>query len=234
VKFVLTSDFHHDAVTAGIRRDVEVEAAVDRSVAHAIEQKADAWCFLGDLCDPDSGAATIRAIEFSLYVARRLNAAEIRNYWVVGNHDVVEDGSSLTTLAPLKAADLPWTTVFDHPAGDRHWSQNFVIVGLPFVARGRAYDPAAFVKGLSPAAQYVFLSHLQLEGAKIGSETVDMPRGRDVAFPTEVVKLFPTSRSFSGHYHRRQVVGGVQVVGSPVRLTFSEEFNSPGFLVSEV
>lgn len=251
MRLLLCSDAHADHVTAGFRRHEDVRRAMLRTVEVAVERDVDAWAFLGDLCDPDLRAPeTIRAIELALDVAGRLGAAKIPNFWVAGNHDVVEDGSGTTTLSPLKAAGLSHTMVFEEPEVVRDWhatpaAAGFSVMGLPFPSRRRAYDPDEHVRRhavLPPEERmpdhrrdtWVFLSHLQLEGADLGSETLDMPRGRDVAFPTEAVKLFDRRFCAQGHYHRRQVVGEVQVVGALERLTFGEQSHEPGFLIVEV
>lgn len=238
MRILLTSDWHGDAVTAGFRRAGDVEAAALKTVAFAKETQVDAWAFLGDLADPDSGSATLRAIETAMLVAERLNDAHIPNWWIAGNHDVIEDGSGRTVLGPLSRACFPTTTVFERP-GTIYPGPVVVVHALPFVARSHAYDPPEFVQGLdedilSGQVTHVFLGHLQLEGAKLGSETVDMPRGRHVAFPTDAVKRYERRLCFNGHYHQRQKIGEVIVPGSLQRLSFGEESNSPGFLVVEV
>jgi hypothetical protein len=56
-----------------------------------------------------------------------------------------------------------------------------------------------------------------------------------VFFPISTVrKRWPKAVMMNGHYHERQNYRGVQVPGSLVRLTHSEEKNDPGFLVLEV
>lgn len=239
MKLLVTGDWHGDAVTAGYRRAADVEAAVLRTVAYARDAKVDLYAFLGDLTDPDSGSATLRAVEIAMLAAERLNAYGVRNVWVAGNHDVVEDGSGRTTLGPLSRAAFPLTTVFERPGCFELHRR--LVCALPFAARSHAYDPPTTVRSFTnldgvrdDADVYVFLAHLQVEGAKVGSETTDMPRGRDVAFPVEAVKEVPLRRCFNGHYHTRQVIGEVTCPGSLQRLTFGEQNNTPGFLVAEV
>lgn len=244
MKLLVCSDLHADHVTAGFRRACDVEAAVQMTVDAAIELKVAAWMCLGDVSDPDSGAATIRAIELTLRTAEQLDNRGILNVWIPGNHDVVEDGSGRTVLSPLKAAKFRMTRVFDdpfvnYPLAGTSRGRGVVLHPLPFVPRSHAYDPEKVVLGASDHPElddltHVFAGHLQLEGAKLGSETYDVPRGRDVAFPSEAVKRFRHRVCLNGHYHRRQMVGEVQVVGSLERLTFAEEGNQPGFLVVDL
>lgn len=242
-KFFVSSDWHVDAVTAGFRRRDDVARSVWKVVeaAKAVEDPKDAvFVFLGDLCDPDSSGGTIAGAELSIRVAAALGHAGIINFWIPGNHCVVSDGSLLTSLSPLYAAQdagcLPKTFVYEEP--HQISFGGYLLHFLPFVSLASAYDPDATVREWAEAPRMsekvsMFFGHLQVEGAKLGSETYDMPRGRDVAFPVEAVKLFPNRTCFNGHYHLRQLVGEVLVPGALERLTFDEESNVPGFLVVE-
>jgi DNA repair exonuclease SbcCD nuclease subunit len=179
-----------------------------------------------------------------LKIARFLGQNGIPNFWISGNHDVLEDGTGNTTLTPLAEAKLDKTVVFEEPGAltvpNRGGVEGgFLFCALPFVARSRAYDPHAVVKGFGERSRgtdtfHVVLGHLQVEGALLGSETLDMPRGRDVRFPVEAVKLLPRRFCLNGHYHKRQQVGEVFMPGSLERLSFGEEQNQPGCAIVEV
>jgi hypothetical protein len=111
-------------------------------------------------------------------------------------------------------------------------------VALPFAPRSHAYDPGEFVRSAPcPSSQRVLvLGHLNLEGIEPGSETTDLPRGREVLFPLEACGEVYGGRALllNGHYHRRQSYKGVQIPGSLERLTFGEAANAPGYLVVDV
>ena len=74
-----------------------------------------------------------------------------------------------------------------------------------------------------------------LPGIHPGSETEDMPRGREVLFPGEQTR--GAVARMNGHYHARQTHGlgdggpDVIIPGSLARLGFGEESNEPGFLL---
>lgn len=241
-------DLHVDAVTAGFRRHQDVEMAAMSAAERAVKEKVDLVVVNGDVCDPDSGGGTLRGVALSLRIARYLNDEKVRNFWIAGNHDVLEDGTGRTTLTPLKEAGFGWTAVFETPgtimAND--WalcskeSEQVIFVALPFVARSNEYDPHHFVKEVAERkaknfpGSFLVAGHLQVAGAELGSETHDMPRGREVRFPTEAVKFLPRRFCLNGHYHKSQTVGEVFMPGSLERLSFGEEKNQPGYAIVEV
>ena len=111
IKVLLTSDFHLDFITAGVDRYTDVCNSVDETVAAAIKEKVNLYIFLGDLCDPDTVRSN-RSIAKAVSVARELEASGIESWWLVGNHDVIEDGSGGHTMLALEAAGF---TVLDRP-----------------------------------------------------------------------------------------------------------------------
>ena len=243
MKVLMTSDWHLDAVTGGAERFDDLERAVNASVAYAIEQHVDLYLFLGDLCDPDPHT-NARCVSFAVEVARRLAANGICSRWLVGNHDVIEDGSGFNVLMPIAAAsswpatDAPsMFQVYHSPTVEVFESLDLAIVALPFTPRCETYDPTTFLEGLEgdPLPKHVIvLSHLNVPGIVPESETKEMPRGRDVWLPVRVLKNVLGSAVFvaNGHYHRPQKTDdGVHVVGSLEQLTFGEEGQSKGWLM---
>lgn len=243
---VVTSDWHLDASTAGFDRFEDVSAAVDEVVAYAIASKASLFVFLGDLCDPDANRSP-RCVGKAIEVAHRLRASGIRSRWLVGNHDVVEDGSGTSTLTPLAAAGASgggpagegWR-VIDRPTTEFIGGVEFI--WLPYVPRCASYDPAMFVTAYYELAQpegsgapLVVAGHLSIAGKHPGSETDEMGRGREMVLPVARVReLWPEAFLMNGHYHDAQAnPDGVVIPGSLARLTFGEETNHPGFLVAE-
>lgn len=245
MKIVATSDWHLDAVTNGQRREAEIRTAVDFSVQVAIDERADLYVFGGDLCDPDAWNL-LRSTSFSIEVARRLAAAGIASLWVAGNHDVVEDGAGTTTLSPLAAVAR---TEGNDSARLVHVVETrptivevggCELVALPFTPRSHAYEPGAWVtqwaRGRrSKTMPVAVVGHLSLTGAHPGGETTEMPRGREVLWPTaELGKHCHGAVLLGGHYHAGGDVNGVQVIGSLARLNHGEEGNAPSVLVLEV
>jgi len=236
VKVVCSSDWHADWSTAGFSREGDVATAVDETVAAAVEQGASHYFFLGDLCDPD-GARAHRAVELAVRTAVRLSRAGIASRWLAGNHDVVEDGHGTTMLGALReleSAELP-VRVYDRPTVEV--LPEVAVVALPYCARSHAYDPEAFVRANPlPGWRVVVLGHLNIAGIAPGSETDEMPRGRDVMFPLAACQDVYGERALlmNGHYHQHQVFRRIHVPGSLERLTFGEMANEPGYMIVEV
>ncbi len=102
MKILAISDVHADATLFGVPRYDEVECVMQRSVEVAVERRVDHYLFCGDLCDPDLTAlGTVRAIGLGVRTALTLANEGIPSTWIVGNHDVFEDGSGCTTLSSL-------------------------------------------------------------------------------------------------------------------------------------
>jgi hypothetical protein len=114
------------------------------------------------------------------------------------------------------------------------------IIVLPFPASHSMYDPADVIHEygdgeLKKADRVVVIGHLSLSGAKMGSESADMARGRAIEWPIAAIKEYwPDAIMVGGHYHRQQTCNGVIFPGSLARLGFDEETNEPGYLILEV
>lgn len=249
MRILLFSDVHLDVVTAGVVRFNEIQAACAQVVVAAMERRVDLVLFLGDLCDPDSVCAHAAA-SVAVDMATTLAEEGIASRWLVGNHDVVEDGSGasvLSALGPLNIVGSASIELRDHPGietlvargpGTGPNVDGVRLVSFPYTARSHAYDPVKFLEsynGEIDRTPTVVISHLMLEGIGPGSETADMARGRDVFLPVELVRhYFPNSIIFNGHYHAPQEFKGVNVVGSLVRCRFDEAHNETGFVVIDV
>jgi DNA repair exonuclease SbcCD nuclease subunit len=244
MRAVVVSDLHLDHVSSGISRFEEVEAAVQRTVEVAIERDVDAWIFLGDAMDPDSGSCVFRCLDVLVRAVARLRRNSIRSILIAGNHDVISDGRSETTLSPLRSIDdvdvVESPTLFN--AGCRK-RLDVDVLALPYAAPHREYDAARVVEretmGDSPL---LVLSHLYVRGAQPGSEASELARGRDKWLPDEELARVAARRPttvLNGHHHRAQrhvTPSGLQVriVGSSAILTFGEQLNQPSFLVVEI
>ena len=260
MKILVTGDLHIDASTAGVPRAYDVQDALGQVVERVQTVGIDLVIVLGDLCNPDRGSRTIHALGImrQFLDAVQPHAAVLA---ISGNHDVVADDSALTSWTPLQhygpgyiptdgmlrlrdldtrefyaVENVPTLVTFTPPpsVGVVH------MLCLPFAAQPLAYRPDLAVAEASHfdlhGRKLLVAGHLQLEGALLGSETTDMPRGREVAFPAkECRELLPESTILlNGHYHKRQTVGGVECPGSLVRLAFGEEHNSPRWIELEV
>ncbi len=247
-RIITSSDWHLDAITRGIVRRGEVEAAVVQSTTHAARIMADLYVFAGDLCDPDDGAQVALASAFAIKTAKDLSHNGIESLWIAGNHDVVHDDARTTTLTPLRHLNDPLVTVCEAPTIIR-LGENVIVIALPFESKTSILPADAFnsfmvhpIIGVDPSVTHVVvIGHLTVPGAQPGEETTEMPRGREILFPHEVIsewkQAHPRVRvtAVNGHYHRAMTVttpSGLDVVipGSLARLTFGEQAHTPSFL----
>jgi DNA repair exonuclease SbcCD nuclease subunit len=236
VKILHTSDWHLDAVTVGMRRIDDLKAAVQRTVDIAIEKKVDAYVFHGDLADPDCGSILVRVLAIAIDTALALAHADIPSFWIAGNHDVIEDGSGLTTLHPL-AQLRSKVHVYEAPEIVM-WDEDCEIVFLPFTSRTALYDANEFMQrhpfteGVK--RRMVFGHCTGLDGVVIGSESRDMARGAELPFPIAECRRQDVTLCVTGHWHRQQrTPDGVYIPGTLERLRFDEEGNAPGIFISE-
>lgn len=252
MRLCVSSDWHLDRYTAGLCRFDDVARSARAVVALAKSERCDGFMFMGDLADP--GPAAHRCSAFAIEVASDLASAGIWSRWLVGNHDVVEDGSGSSTLSPLAAVEFRSNLVkvwsrptIDILGGDEHDGEDLpvMMVALPHPPRGSGYDPEGVVRSADgPALQadanraILVFGHLTVPGIERGSEVLDMPRGREVRYPIEAIRERWGERAvcLNGHYHRgyRRAQGPVIVPGSLERLTKSEARNEPGCLILEV
>lgn len=237
MKILITSDWHLDAVTAGVSRFADLSQAVDWTVQVATEHKVALYTFLGDLCDPDANRAPA-CVAKAINTAQVLMARGIASRWLVGNHDVIEDGSGTSTMEPIEAAGhalrkAPMHELFTFTVGKT------LLVWLPYVPKVAAYDPVEFIRSCPTDVDRVLVfGHLNVPGIIPASETHDMPRGREVWMPTETIREHWNGKAvlLNGHYHSstsgKKV--GVVIPGTLQRLTFGEQDNVVGCFIVDL
>ena len=238
MKILVTSDWHLDAMSVGVERLTEGMGKLEDLACAIIDEKVDEFWFLGDMCDP-----SVRAIEIVTSVGEWMyENLNVPSLWLTGNHDVIEGERSASTLRPLhlvgREPDYSHSVVVDEPMTFR--KNEFDVICLPFVNRATAYNPAKYLQMASERMKFgtdgkplFILGHLTLAGIHPGSETEDMPRGRDVMFPiAEANKLFPDAMLMNGHYHTPQVYDGIHIPGSLERNTFGDK-HWPGYMIVE-
>lgn len=240
MKFVVSSDYHLDHVSNGRSRFREIREAVMHTVNVAVQEKAAAWIFLGDAMNPDSGPDVFPCLKVLQDAAFILHENGIESIAITGNHDVIERGAEFGPASTLMMFGTHPMRLFDQPIVSS--VAGVEVLALPFTSTAFTYDPEKFVKemvSLKASRPLFVLSHLNIRGVVPGSETHEMPRGRDVWLPDEAISEVAKHRSvtvLSGHYHRQQVhvtPSGlpVHIVGSVARMTHGEETNSPGYFV---
>ena len=252
MKILVTSDWHGDWVSGGFERHDEVFKAVDETERVAFEEEVDLYLMLGDLTDPDVNLPLAhRTIARSVEVHRRLENGRdgahrsIEDLWVVGNHDVVEDGRGSHTLMALEKAGATVDarpTMHEYVEDDR---RSIWVMTLPYPSMTEKYDPIESLKlmrrQLDPKDTVIIAGHMtKIPSFEPGSESGEMARGREMIFPVDAaVELFGDRVVLlNGHYHKQQAVrrkpSDVLVPGALIRCTHGEEHHMPGYLILEV
>lgn len=230
MKGLIFSDVHGDASTAGMRRIDDIEQAYSNIVSLAVQHKVDKVFCLGDLADPDCGSILVRVLDATFELVYKLHASltGIETIFVAGNHDVIEDGSGISTLHPLRHVarvhEKPGLQVID----------GFTMAFLPYPSRTMMYDPVKVIEIPRPI-DAVFGHCTALRGVRSGSESSDLARGGDLNFPIDECIRSGVDKMFNGHWHHQQTTSdGVWIPGSLERLRFDEETNQPGILLFEL
>lgn len=240
MRILVLSDVHLDCVTLGKERYYDIWESVYGALSR---ESYEYMFFLGDWADPDN-ARSLRASATAVCCAQIAKVRSgNRSIWITGNHDHNEDGCDTNVLSPLDVSGL--ARVYSTPNHFDLYDHPIQVVVLPYASRACAYDPeqaiAEFSEQLQPPHRMktVILGHLDIEGATPGSEITEMPRGKEVFWPTKAIaKYMPEAICLGGHIHSKGVYerDGVKihVVGSLSRLTFSEENLEPGYHILEI
>lgn len=235
MKVVITADWHLDAVSLGNSRFDDLSVALRAMMLTVVEEKPDLFLFLGDLCNPDRGARTLKAIATAAFYARMLAENEVESVWLAGNHDVVDSSEIVTSLTPL--ASMPFLRVVESLSSLQ--VGNWHLVFLPYISRVlqaevdvQRYVERECVLAADKGLRLLLAGHCtHVPDATTGNETTLMSRGRNMAFPVELGTKYG-ALMFNGHYHTKQrTSGGVYIPGSLGRFDFGEENNTPSFYI---
>jgi exonuclease SbcD len=259
MRLLFTSDWHSDAVTLGVPRREEFRGYVALLREAVVKHDVDIVVFPGDAFDPGSMLHAQHELDVA-HAFRDLSreAAMGRLIAVAGNHDIVEVARPLSVLTPLGAvmdrvhvADEPSVfTVGDHgasweavtflllPYTARAWADAEArgLAGGPAAAMDDAFTRARNAKGLGH--RIVVVGHMTVAGAEMGSESVELSRGRDLDLPVGRIKELEPTLVVNGHYHRPQIVkvDGLEIVipGSPLAFTTDDVSDDKGYVVVDV
>ena len=255
MRFLITSDWHIDAVTLGVPRRPEVLRYAKHLVGAVTHERIDAVIFAGDGFDPGDMLASLYLADLLSCFRALMHASRLKRIYVIaGNHDVVEVDSALSTLKPLGMVE--GIVLGEEPCVCRleGFGERVAIMLMPYISRAWAQlrlagvDPgpdalagAAF--GAARAAKadgfkLVTVGHQTVPGAKLGSESAEMSRGRELDIPFRELSLLEPELVINGHYHKPQTVqcGRVSVVipGSPLSFTTDDPPTGKGYVVAEV
>jgi exonuclease SbcD len=253
VKLLITSDWHIDAKTGGVVRYPELCNFFTKLEDYIIDNRIDIMCNLGDYFDPGKLWDLQNSARLIEHAVRLNNSCELGSIWITGNHDVVNHTEGSTCLTPLESAKRAYGYHADsfNKVNQLHIVQtpdvirvegcslSFLCLPYPISARMDDYNKQvqdAFSQ--CDGKTTVVLSHLNIEGAQIGSESQEMAKGIDISLPIDRLKALNPLLIFNGHYHKPQTIKKtdleIHIPGSPLRFTFGEKDDEKGFILVEI
>ena len=254
MKVLFTSDWHVDAVTFGLSRLDELDEYWWHLHNVILAERVDLVVVAGDFFDPGSMLhAHYEVVVGSAFQMLASATTFGKIFAIAGNHDVLETNRPLSTVTPI-CRFAEFASVYDSPAfkmladerGDvgflllPYFSRTWADAELGGAARGpmRLIDEAIADAQRHPNARIVVVGHMTVPGAMIGSESVEMSRGRELDLPAERIRGLNPRLVVNGHYHRPQVVtvDGLEVVipGSPLSFTTDDPSDDKGYVLVEL
>ena len=223
-------------------------AALDESVALALEQNVDLVLFTGDAYKSREPGQTHQR-EFASRIAR-IATAGIPAFLLVGNHDLPHAAYKASAVEIFDTLSVPNVTIGERLATYRVETKSgpLQIVALPWVRRSGILTrddvrnlPYAKIKALleerltallqregeqlNPGIPAVLAAHCSVSNAKIGTERT-MMIGEDHVLLQSTLTALPVDYIALGHIHRRQVLNESPPMlypGSLQRIDFGEE-----------
>jgi len=247
MRIAIVGDLHLGRTVAGYDATPDVLSAWAEVVEDAAEAGASLLVQAGDVFDTSSPTPELTALAIGLLgdAASRFRYGAVV---LVGNHDLRHGVDRLDALAPVTAAarlsdarlsvvGVPSAFAFEDAPGSP------VVLALPYESRSRrawrdaaGYD-AAIVDALgATTGPIVVVGHLDVEGARLGSEMI--ARGGGHPWPTGRGWVERVRVAVDGHYHAPQTVRtgpwSIECVGSLARLDFGEATDRKRFVLVDV
>lgn len=252
MRFLHTSDWHLGRPIRGISRQPEFEAALERVVDIAEQEKVDAILLSGDIFDTFSPPAEAEQLLYE--TLRRLVMGGIGIVSIAGNHDNAQHMDALAGLFKLAGIQSIGTlpkastgTTIEVPSRDR--KERAVIAALPWVLERQALSLENLKEGIEKAlltyssgvewlmrnavqafrndTANLLMGHMLIDGAApqekdSGERKIHM----GIAFAVQRAALPETAQYIAlGHVHRSQRVDPGKPAfysGSLLQLDFGE------------
>lgn len=242
--FVIT-DTHLGLTTDELNRDDEIIGVLKYFFKFAVKKKADFIILCGDQFHTNTPSERLIALLIS--VLNIATKAGIPVYILDGNHETIAKHKRKTCLSfikGLKKGGYPNLNLIDDVKTIK-FSNKTYFTFLPHIAKAhipKEYDSVQsyvdakaerLVKKLCVMKhQHWVFSHLNVKDCIPGSED-SMLKKVDVVVPETLTKLYldkPDTIIINGHIHTRQKKGNIEIVGSPIFVSFGEKEEKKYFL----
>ncbi len=230
-------------------------ASLDTALDYAVTQHFDLVLLAGDVYKNRDPSPTIQR-EFARRI-RRLSAAGIPTFLLVGNHDLPNTWARAHTIeifdtlavpnvwvarssgifhiptahGPVQIAALPWVTHHTLLTKDEYRSYSHRELNGILADKVEALIDG-MIDQLDPAIPAIFTAHAAIDIAKTSSEH-SMMLGDDLVLPLSLVARPEFDYVALGHVHKYQVLSKHPLVvypGSLERIDFGEERDPKGFV----
>jgi exonuclease SbcD len=233
--------------------------ALDQVVEYAVDNKVDLVLFCGDAYKTREPGQTQQR-EFAKRI-KRLSAAGIPLFLLIGNHDLPNALGRATTIEIFDTLSIPGVTVANRPGIHQIKTRGgtIQIAALPWVRRSTLLTRedtrnldfnqinerlqqtltgiiAQLANKLDPSLPSILAAHVWVLNASVGSEK-SMSIGQEHMLLLSSVALPAFDYVALGHIHKRQVLNQNPPViysGSLERLDFGDENDEKGFYLIEV
>jgi exonuclease SbcD len=193
---------------------------------------------------------------------RKLSAAGMPTFILVGNHDVPNALQRANTVEIYSTLAVPMVTVAQKPSVHTVETRagNVQVVALPWLSRSYLMGNSNFrnltpdelnaaiielvesfiddsVEKLDPTMPAILTAHASVQGAVFSTER-EIMLGQDVVLPRSIVANQRFDYVAMGHIHKYQVLSQVRppivYPGSLERIDFGEQNDKKGFVVVEI
>lgn len=244
-RLVWISDTHLDLTTDSIDRNEEIESVIMFAVRHAVKIHAHYFVFGGDVFD---GNPSDEAVSVLIRALNVLCEAGIIVWVMDGNHEKKSRGKAsylhfVQDLKPYKnlfwVHDIKTVKVFKGTYFSFFPHVNKATIPEPFRVPQDYVEHRAekIIKKFDFFWQHFVFSHLNVRGVIPGTEE-HMLKKSEVYLPDQfhtksyIDKPFPTV--LNGHIHSASKSGWVNIIGSPIFVSFGEKDKEKYFAVVDI
>lgn len=247
LRIVWTSDIHIGLKTDDVDRVGEIVRILTRIIKYIVKLKKEGndviFILGGDIFHSNTPSEEYIAVFIG--IMNLLKKYEIETFVLVGNHDYVAQPDRLSCLSFVRKAkagyptinlidDVTFMEIGTYENGPLYFTMlphvgKATLIGkkLPDGTSTQQYIETKcnrILKKVGQGSQHFAFSHLNVRGAHGGSEA-NLLRKSEAYLPECFLNVpigFITPEIIQGHIHTRQKIDNINIVGSPLYVSFGE------------